>query len=164
MGELRVGVVAEEDRDPGVDEGEDAGIVDLRRRHQGAVGGEEGEPAGVVDSEAEAADRRRPGAATVPSLALAEEGAATRAALADDDRPIHILFAGKAHPADQPGKGLIQQVVAYGATSDANGRFSFIPDYDIAVARATPLSMNQYKVQMARTAVKRALLRAVETI
>ncbi|MCB0968270.1 MAG: alpha-glucan family phosphorylase, partial [Ilumatobacter sp.] len=58
------------------------------------------------------------------------------ALLADDDRPIHILFAGKAHPADQPGKGLIQQVVAYGATSDANGRFSFIPDYDIAVARA----------------------------
>ncbi len=35
---------------------------------------------------------------------------------------------------------------------------------DIAVARATPLSMNEYKVQMARTAVKRALLRAVEKI
>ncbi len=35
---------------------------------------------------------------------------------------------------------------------------------DIAVARATPLSMNEYKVQMARTAVKRALLRAVEEI
>lgn len=35
---------------------------------------------------------------------------------------------------------------------------------DVAVARATPLSMNQYKVQMARAAVKRALLRAVEKV
>ncbi len=32
---------------------------------------------------------------------------------------------------------------------------------DAAVARATPLSMNDYKVQLARTAVKRALLKAV---
>ncbi|MBC8115744.1 MAG: molybdopterin dehydrogenase, partial [Candidatus Saccharimonas sp.] len=32
---------------------------------------------------------------------------------------------------------------------------------DAAVARATPLSMNEYKVQLARTAVKRALLKAV---
>jgi xanthine dehydrogenase YagS FAD-binding subunit len=33
---------------------------------------------------------------------------------------------------------------------------------DIAVARATPLSMNEYKVQLARAAVKRALLKAVD--
>jgi hypothetical protein len=30
----------------------------------------------------------------------------------------------------------------------------------MAVARATPLSMNEYKVQLARTAVKRAVLKA----
>lgn len=35
---------------------------------------------------------------------------------------------------------------------------------DIAVARATPLSMNEYKVQLARTAVKRALLKAVDKL
>jgi xanthine dehydrogenase YagS FAD-binding subunit len=35
---------------------------------------------------------------------------------------------------------------------------------DMAVARATPLSMNDYKVQMARTAVKRSLLRAVDKL
>ena len=58
------------------------------------------------------------------------------ALLADDDRPIHILFAGKAHPADEPGKKLLRRVVAYGASPSANGRFSFIPDYDIGVARA----------------------------
>jgi xanthine dehydrogenase YagS FAD-binding subunit len=35
---------------------------------------------------------------------------------------------------------------------------------DVAVARATPLSMNEYKVQVARTAVKRALLKAVDKL
>jgi starch phosphorylase len=58
------------------------------------------------------------------------------ALLADDDRPVHILFAGKAHPADVPGKKLLREIVHYGTTAAANGRFSFIPDYDIAVARA----------------------------
>ena len=58
------------------------------------------------------------------------------ALLADDDRPVHFVFAGKAHPADGPGKDLLASIVAYGATGDANGRFSFVPDYDMAVARA----------------------------
>ena len=58
------------------------------------------------------------------------------ALLADDQRPVHFVFAGKAHPADGPGKGLLAEIVAYGATPPANGRFSFLPDYDIAVARA----------------------------
>lgn len=35
---------------------------------------------------------------------------------------------------------------------------------DVAVARATPLSMNEYKVQLARTAVKRALLKAIDKL
>ncbi len=58
------------------------------------------------------------------------------ALLADDDRPIHFVFAGKAHPADVPGKSLLADIVAYGRTPAANARFSFLPDYDIAVARA----------------------------
>jgi starch phosphorylase len=56
--------------------------------------------------------------------------------LADDDRPVHFVFAGKAHPADVPGKNLLADIVAYGRTPAANARFSFLPDYDIAVARA----------------------------
>jgi glycogen phosphorylase len=58
------------------------------------------------------------------------------ALLADDERPVHILFAGKAHPADVPGKALLHEIVHHGRTKSANGRFSFVPDYDIAVARA----------------------------
>ena len=56
--------------------------------------------------------------------------------LADDDRPIHLVFAGKAHPADGPGKALLASIVAHGSTPEANGRFTFLPDYDMGVARA----------------------------
>jgi glycogen phosphorylase len=49
--------------------------------------------------------------------------------------PVQIVFAGKAHPADEPGKRLIQQIVE--ATRDPRfaGRIAFIEDYDINVAR-----------------------------
>lgn len=56
--------------------------------------------------------------------------------LADDDRPIHLVFAGKAHPADGPGKALLASIVAHGSTPEANSRFTFLPDYDMGVARA----------------------------
>jgi glycogen phosphorylase len=58
------------------------------------------------------------------------------ALLADDARPVHIVFAGKAHPADEPGKALLAEIVAHSSTPAANGRFTFLPDYDMAVARA----------------------------
>ncbi|KPL82204.1 alpha-glucan phosphorylase [Thermanaerothrix daxensis] len=51
------------------------------------------------------------------------------------DMPVQIIFAGKAHPADEPGKLLIQQV--YRAVKDprAAGRLVFLEDYDINLAR-----------------------------
>ncbi|MEY2975373.1 MAG: alpha-glucan family phosphorylase [Actinomycetota bacterium] len=58
------------------------------------------------------------------------------ALLGDDERPVHIVFAGKAHPADVPGKALLSGVVAHGRTAAASGRFTFVPDYDMGVARA----------------------------
>ncbi len=67
---------------------------------------------------------------------LLRQAATLAELLADDVRPIHFVFAGKAHPADGAGKALLADIVAYGATASANGRFSFIPDYDMGVARA----------------------------
>jgi starch phosphorylase len=55
--------------------------------------------------------------------------------LLDADRPVQFVFAGKAHPADQPGKGLIQQIAKLAADADVRHRFVFIPDYDIGIAR-----------------------------
>ncbi|MGI9666085.1 MAG: alpha-glucan family phosphorylase [Acidimicrobiia bacterium] len=56
--------------------------------------------------------------------------------IADDQRPIQFVFAGKAHPADEPGKELLSHVLEYAHSSSANGRFVFVPDYEMAVARA----------------------------
>ncbi|MCW2924196.1 MAG: alpha-glucan phosphorylase [Thermoleophilia bacterium] len=53
----------------------------------------------------------------------------------DEDRPVQILLAGKAHPADTGGKDLIQQVVGYSRDSRAHGRIAFLEDYEIVLAR-----------------------------
>ncbi len=49
--------------------------------------------------------------------------------------PVQFIFAGKAHPSDEPGKLMIQQV--YRAVKDAKtgGRLVFLEDYDMNVAR-----------------------------
>lgn len=49
--------------------------------------------------------------------------------------PVQIIFSGKAHPADEPGKLIIQQI--YRAVKDAKmgGRLIFLEDYDMSVAR-----------------------------
>jgi glycogen phosphorylase len=50
-------------------------------------------------------------------------------------RPLQLVFAGKAHPADEPGKLLIQQVYNLVKRSDNGGRLVFLEDYDMNVAR-----------------------------
>ncbi len=50
-------------------------------------------------------------------------------------RPVQILFSGKAHPADDPGKEFIRQIVQFSGEPGLQGRIFFIEDYDIAVAR-----------------------------
>ncbi len=58
-----------------------------------------------------------------------------RKLLLDEDRPVQFVFAGKAHPADQPGKALIQEIHHLASEADVRHRFVFIPDYDIGIAR-----------------------------
>ena len=54
----------------------------------------------------------------------------------DADRPVQFVFAGKAHPADTPGKELIQQIEQFARQADVRHRFVFLADYDISIARA----------------------------
>ncbi|MFV0309188.1 MAG: alpha-glucan family phosphorylase [Desertimonas sp.] len=58
-----------------------------------------------------------------------------RSILGDAERPVQFVFAGKAHPADIPGKELIQQVEQFARQSDVRARFVFLADYDISIAR-----------------------------
>ncbi len=50
-------------------------------------------------------------------------------------QPVQIIFAGKAHPADEPGKLIIQQVYRAVKESRSGGRLIFLEDYDINLAR-----------------------------
>ena len=49
---------------------------------------------------------------------------------------MQLVFAGKAHPADEQGKEMIRQIVAFSSDPEIRHRFVFVDDYDIAVARA----------------------------
>ena len=49
--------------------------------------------------------------------------------------PVQIIFAGKAHPADEPGKLLIQQVYRAVKKAENGGRLVFLEDYDMNLAR-----------------------------
>jgi starch phosphorylase len=55
--------------------------------------------------------------------------------LADTERPLQIVLAGKAHPADEGGKALIRKVVEFTRDPRANGRVVFLPDYEMTLAR-----------------------------
>ncbi len=55
--------------------------------------------------------------------------------LTDPVRPVQIIFAGKAHPRDQPGKELIEKIVTASRTEDLCNHLVFLEDYDMAIAR-----------------------------
>jgi len=58
------------------------------------------------------------------------------ALLLDPERPVQIVIAGKAHPADDGGKLLIQQMVRFADDPRVRHRIVFLPDYDMALGRA----------------------------
>jgi starch phosphorylase len=55
--------------------------------------------------------------------------------VSDRDRPVQIIFAGKAHPKDNPGKELIRQIIHHARRLEFRNRIVFIEDYDMVVAR-----------------------------
>ena len=55
--------------------------------------------------------------------------------MSDSNRPVQFIFAGKAHPADEPGKKLIQKIANMRHDPQFSGRIVFLEDYDINVGR-----------------------------
>ncbi len=49
--------------------------------------------------------------------------------------PVQFVFAGKAHPEDDHGKEMIRRLVAFSHEPELRGRFVFVEDYDMALAR-----------------------------
>jgi starch phosphorylase len=50
------------------------------------------------------------------------------------DRPVQLVIAGKAHPADAAGQALIAEWVRFTHRPEAEGRVIFVPDYDLLLA------------------------------
>src|SRR3954463_324992 len=53
----------------------------------------------------------------------------------DPERPIQIIFAGKAHPADRPGQRVIQEIFQRSRSPELRGRVYILEDYDMRVGR-----------------------------
>jgi len=53
----------------------------------------------------------------------------------DNDRPVQLIFAGKAHPHDIPGKELIREIIHFAEKYDVSSRIVFVENYDINVAK-----------------------------
>ncbi|MGH8893565.1 MAG: alpha-glucan family phosphorylase [Actinomycetes bacterium] len=52
------------------------------------------------------------------------------------DRPVQLVIAGKAHPADDGGKKLIQELVRFADQASVRHRIVFLPNYDIGMAQS----------------------------
>jgi starch phosphorylase len=57
-----------------------------------------------------------------------------RALLVNPSRPVQIIFAGKAHPADTPGKEVLRTVYSFTRDPRLEGRVAFIEDYELHLA------------------------------
>ena len=55
--------------------------------------------------------------------------------LRNEFRPVQIIFAGKAHPNDEPGKRLLQEIYNAAKNPEFGGRIAFVEDYDMHMAR-----------------------------
>ena len=55
--------------------------------------------------------------------------------LTDTERPIQIIFAGKAHPKDSEGKDIIRHIVHFADEHDVRRRLVFLENYDMDIAR-----------------------------
>jgi starch phosphorylase len=53
----------------------------------------------------------------------------------DEQRPVQVVFAGKAHPADRPGQKVIQEIFQHSRSPKLRGRVFILEDYDMRVGR-----------------------------
>lgn len=66
---------------------------------------------------------------------ILKDPARLEALLTNADRPVQIVFAGKAHPADDAGKNFIREIIHFARQAAVRHRVVFLENYDIAIAR-----------------------------
>ena len=88
----------------------------------------------LLDPEALTLGFARRFAAYKRATLILRDPARLRALLTYSRHPVQIIFAGKAHPADEPAKQLLQQVYRAAVDHAYAGRIAFVEDYDMHVA------------------------------
>ncbi len=58
-----------------------------------------------------------------------------RRLLTNPDHPVQIIFAGKAHPHDIPGKNLIKDIVHFASDPEIRSKIVFLENYDLEIAK-----------------------------
>jgi starch phosphorylase len=58
-----------------------------------------------------------------------------RRLLTDPRQPVQIIFSGKAHPADDPGKRVLQRIFMAAQDPSFEGRIAFLEDYELHLAQ-----------------------------
>lgn len=105
----------------------------LRRR--GATPKERAEAKEVLDPEALTIGFARRFATYKRATLLFSDPERLCCILNQPERPVQIVFAGKAHPNDNSGKELIRQIVHFARREDVSKRVIFLEDYDMCLAR-----------------------------
>jgi len=111
---------------------------DRLRRHlerRGAMPREISDAQSVLDPEVLTIGFARRFATYKRATLLFSDPARLSRILNNPERPVQIIFAGKAHPHDNPGKELIRQIVHYARQPEFRRRVLFLEDYDLSLAR-----------------------------
>ncbi|MFT4235022.1 MAG: alpha-glucan family phosphorylase [Microbacterium sp.] len=116
-------------------------VADVRRRlraswlQRGAAEAELGWIDGVLDPDVLTIGFARRAASYKRLTLMLHDPARLKKLLLDPDRPIQLVIAGKAHPADDGGKKLIQDMVRFADDPEVRHRIVFLPNYDIQMAQ-----------------------------
>ncbi len=118
-------------------------LVQLCRRWLRAAAEKRGESSEVIAGYDEALDSRaltigfaRRFATYKRALLLFSDIDRVTRLLGDPTRPVQLVFAGKAHPQDKPGKELIRSIVHLARSAGLSGKVVFVEDYEMRIARA----------------------------
>jgi len=107
----------------------------MQMEHRGAPPAEREQAEEVWDPKALTIGFARRFATYKRATLLFKDPARLSRILSDRDRPVQIIFAGKAHPADNEGKDFIRQVVHFARQPEFRQRIVFLEDYDIKLGR-----------------------------
>lgn len=87
--------------------------------------------------------------------------------LNDPERPVVLIFSGKAHPHDQPGQALIRKIHELSLSRDFIGKIILVENYDLAIARKLIsgvdvwLNNPEYPLEASGTSGEKAALNGV---